>query len=389
MTWLQRQGWELPLSHTASRFHTGDIVCWQIKDVKHIGIVSNGRDPQETPLVIHNFNAGTIESDMLFKFPLIAHYRPVVHASIASMHEADSTIIKRSHPFVNLAIEGGGVLGVAYVPILEYMEENGVLDGIERVAGTSSGSIVATLVALRYTPAEIRGNMRDIDFEKFEDEGHVLDVASHYGYFRGDYAMELFKGYVKNKLGSPDATFADLHNHGGRDLMVFATNLSRKRVQEFSFNKSPDFKIAHALRASMSIPLFFDAVNLDGEILVDGSVVLNYPIMVFGIDELPRTIGMAFEHAHPVLSAGAADDKFGYGHPVQYVRNLFDVLIGAQATIWIRDPEIRRQSILINTGEISNTEFSLTDGDKDFLLDQGRIAAEQFFEAYNLEHFGH
>ena len=48
----------------------------------------------------------------------------------------------------NLALKGGGVLGIAYAGAIKVLEDQNILDGIEAVSGTSAGSIVATLLVL-------------------------------------------------------------------------------------------------------------------------------------------------------------------------------------------------------------------------------------------------
>ncbi len=50
----------------------------------------------------------------------------------------------------NIAFEGGGVLGIAYGGALEILEKEKVAQDIENIAGTSAGSIVALMVALKY-----------------------------------------------------------------------------------------------------------------------------------------------------------------------------------------------------------------------------------------------
>ena len=51
---------------------------------------------------------------------------------------------------IGLALSGGGIRGIAHVGVLQALEENNIK--IEAVAGTSAGSIVATLYAMGYSP---------------------------------------------------------------------------------------------------------------------------------------------------------------------------------------------------------------------------------------------
>ncbi len=77
MRWFERQGWDRPLRIQADAFAPGDIVAWKLagNGLLHVGIVSDRRAYDGTPLVIHNIGAGTREDDILFQRAIIGHYR--------------------------------------------------------------------------------------------------------------------------------------------------------------------------------------------------------------------------------------------------------------------------------------------------------------------------
>ena len=50
--------------------------------------------------------------------------------------------------FKNLVFKGGGVKGIAYIGAISAIEEMGLLGGVQRTCGTSSGAIMAAHVAL-------------------------------------------------------------------------------------------------------------------------------------------------------------------------------------------------------------------------------------------------
>ena len=77
MHWFQRAGWELPISTLADDYAAGDIVAWKLNGngLLHVGIVSDKRRDDGTPLVLHNIAQGTQEQDLLFQHTIIGHYR--------------------------------------------------------------------------------------------------------------------------------------------------------------------------------------------------------------------------------------------------------------------------------------------------------------------------
>ncbi|MFT3667474.1 MAG: DUF1287 domain-containing protein [Pseudoxanthomonas sp.] len=88
MRWFERHGWAQAIGRSGVDFAPGDIVAWKLtgSGLLHIGIVSDRRSHDGTPLILHNINAGTQEDDLLFRHAIIGHYRrPTGAASGASL----------------------------------------------------------------------------------------------------------------------------------------------------------------------------------------------------------------------------------------------------------------------------------------------------------------
>lgn len=75
-TFFIRHGQSFKISHKVQNFHAGDLVTWIVPPNRpHIGIVSDRKNAQGYPLIIHNIGAGVREEDILFSFPITGHYR--------------------------------------------------------------------------------------------------------------------------------------------------------------------------------------------------------------------------------------------------------------------------------------------------------------------------
>lgn len=75
-TLLTRIGAGLPLTDSPTPYLPGDIITWtRPGNLPHIGIVSDRRTAEGTPLILHNIGAGTDEGDILFAYPMTGHYR--------------------------------------------------------------------------------------------------------------------------------------------------------------------------------------------------------------------------------------------------------------------------------------------------------------------------
>lgn len=220
----------------------------------------------------------------------------------------------------NLAFKGGGVLGAAYVGALVALEEwklsgwgadpSGkviVYGNVKRVAGTSAGAICAALVALGNNAAGVATIMDQMTFSDFVDVDP--DGAVDGGVCRGKKFLDWMETQVKNVLKKDNATFADLaalaqSDPRYKDLHVFSHQVKAARTFEFSAQSTPNVPIAQAVRASMSIPVFFVPWSFSGDLakaypgeFVDGGVAFNYPISAFDSGDPDKlTLGILLNH---------------------------------------------------------------------------------------------
>lgn len=335
-----------------------------------------------------------------------------------------------AYHFRNLVFEGGGVRGIAYAGALEVLEEEKILPDIKRVAGTSAGAILAVLVGLGYTPAEIENIVWNLDFNKFKDDswGFLRDskrIFTDYGWFKGDFFREFIGGIIKDKTGDSETTFGQLAQmkQDGKpflDIYLIGSNLSTEFSEMFSSETTPDFSIADAARISMSIPIFFAAVraNPREDVYVDGGLLDNYPIQAFDnrkfvakhfvktkyyekINEaqkkMPKGLGLANEYVYNQETLGFrldSSEEISIFHDntepqVKDIDNLFDytsallrTLIDFQRNTHLHSDDWQR-TIYIDTLDVKATDFDLSDEKKNALLESGRSYTKSYLEWFN------
>jgi NTE family protein len=210
-----------------------------------------------------------------------------------------------TYNFKNLALEGGGIKGIAYAGAFKVLEEKGILKSIENVAGSSAGAIAGLMISIGYTAAEIDSILISLPFEKFNDgKGGILGkykrVKREFGVYKGDRFETWLKEMLLKKTGNEELTFNDLHqlklkNSLYKDLYCTATNISKQQLEIFSYKHCPNFSIATAVRISGGIPLYFAPIALGNNLqkieqndtlsyinyYVDGGMLCNYPISMF------------------------------------------------------------------------------------------------------------
>ncbi len=300
----------------------------------------------------------------------------------------------------NLAFKGGGVLGIAYAGALKVLEKENILAGIEKVAGTSAGAITAMLVCLNYSADQTQAIVNGTGFKSFEDKEDPLRIPFTYGLYAGDTLLKFIQNGVTgtgfnlpgiNPTGlKANATFADFKNHVGengaktKDLHVFSTDLNMQTVQEFSFETTPDTIVAEAVRASMSIPLFFKAWQFsnhkpNSHIFVDGGVVYNYPLTAFdsasGINM--ETLGFYLTDNKAPVDNGLKMDHIG-----KYVKYLFETVLDSQVVDFDKDPEMMGRTVLIDDLGISATDFDLTAQQETDLYNSGVTGTTNYFKTH-------
>jgi uncharacterized protein len=73
-TYFTRRGYELPVTTNPADYLPGDVVAIKLP-LDHIGIVSDRKSANGTPLLIHNVGNGAQEEDVLFAWKVVGHYR--------------------------------------------------------------------------------------------------------------------------------------------------------------------------------------------------------------------------------------------------------------------------------------------------------------------------
>jgi NTE family protein len=207
--------------------------------------------------------------------------------------------------YENLVFEGAGIRGLAYCGALMELDERKMLTPIQRVAGTSSGAITATLLAVGYTPQEIFEMIGNTNFAKFNDGGGLfiggtLRLFRRMGYYKGKKFTRWMESCIAAKVGNANITLTELEalskqNPVFKTLVITATCMNHQKVEYFSFHTYPQMRVVDAVRASMAVPLYFEPliINDKGEpqdvrnyqdhdhILLDGGFLSNFPIWVF------------------------------------------------------------------------------------------------------------
>jgi NTE family protein len=314
----------------------------------------------------------------------------------------------------NLVFEGGGVKGIAYVGALQVLQARALLGSVENVAGTSAGAITAALVAVGATADEMNAILGSTDFASFMDgRGWIIRDAMRLFESYGVHPGDVFEQWCRQQIGTltqralgearPDLTFAQLEALAEREpgrfrkLFVVTTNLTSQLPEVFSAKTRPDVPLWRAVRMSMSIPLFFEAVQFEQGLYVDGGVSWNYPIDLFdgvtrqpvlGRPAVPPEVGVCSETLGFYLGTQQQIDAARQNWkplPVSitdmksYAQALFNFMMKTANLLHVDEVTLGRTVFIDNAG-IGTTDFSLSDAQKQQLVDNGVLATTAWFE---------
>ena len=199
---------------------------------------------------------------------------------------------EKSHPVIGLALSGGGARGVAHIGIIEVLENKGIR--VEKIAGTSMGSIVGGLYAAGYSPQVLATFFENNDWSDIlsSDPKRRSAYISQKEANRWPLVEMRFNGLkaqIPTRWSSGQRVISTLswltlcpsfECGGDFDLLPIpfrsvATDLNTGNAEVFNSGS-----LARAIQASTTIPLLFNPVEWDNKLLVDGGLINNLPVNV-------------------------------------------------------------------------------------------------------------
>ena len=312
----------------------------------------------------------------------------------------------------NLVFEGAGIRGLAYGGAIARLEAHGLLKNIKRVGGTSAGAITALMLSLHYSAAEISETIANTRFQKFNSgrfsiAGGIHRTNKYFGWYRGNRFAHWLDKLIAAKTGNANITFAQLKDKGFKDLYVTGTDLTAQQAVLFSHETFPHMRVRDAVRISMSIPLYFEAVFMnpngrivphpknkkDLHVLVDGGFLANFPIKIWDStryinNTLPntfavnrRTIGFRIdsEAQWKTDSAGVALTPMPVSTFKQYMIAFYTVIfenLNRQALT----PDDWRRTVSISDGGVGPRIRKLAPIEVETLTGNGRKATAAYFK---------
>ncbi len=210
-------------------------------------------------------------------------------AGMTALHGAE-------RPTVGLVLSGGGAKGIAHIGVIQAFEENDI--PIDYITGTSMGAIVGGLYASGYTPAEMMDLIKSPGFAYWSTG--TIDPNDTYFFFK----TRETPSFVTINLGKDSTNITSVLP--ASLINPIPMNMAFPEIfDRYTAQCSGDFdrlfvpfrcvtsnvyakhkvvlgsgSLADAVRMSMSFPMIFEPLELDGVPMYDGGVYDNFPVDV-------------------------------------------------------------------------------------------------------------
>jgi NTE family protein len=258
--------------------------------------------------------------------------RPVTRPAPASAEPTPSSIPPTlGRPSVGVAFGGGSARGIAHVGVIRWLEEHRI--PIDAAAGTSMGGLVGGAFASGMDARELAAFLGSLDWDQLfgassfahknirrKADARAYPSRLEFG-LRGGIVppTALNSGeYVELLLGRIAAPYFDIEDfdHLPTPFRTVAVDLLSARPVIMR-----DGSLADAMRATMSLPLIFPPVEVNGQVLIDGGTMNNVPADVVKAMGADRVIA---------INVGELSDREGLSYTMFGVAgNTLDAMMRA------------------------------------------------------------
>lgn len=195
---------------------------------------------------------------------------------------------------VGLVLSGGGAKGMAHIGVIKALEENGI--PIDFISGTSIGAIVGGLYAAGYSTTEMEEFFCSAEFEnilagKLDDKYYYFfkkqDINSAWVQFNFDLDSAVFTPNLSLNIVNPyqmDFAFmeffakADYISKNNFDSLFVPFRCIATDVTNGVEVVLDSGSLKDAIRASMTYPIYFNPIRINGNLMYDGGILNNFPI---------------------------------------------------------------------------------------------------------------
>lgn len=178
--------------------------------------------------------------------------------------------------FRNIVLSGGAAKGFCFVGCIKYLQEHDMMKDVKNIICSSVGSIFGLIMALKYPYSDLKcfldkNNKQDIIDDDFIDIYHSMCLC------KSNFIIDPIEEVLESIFSKKDVTFLELIKYTNINLVIVATNLTKKETEFFSVDTFPNMNVIDAVKASFAIPLIFKPIIYNDNLYCDASIYNHIP----------------------------------------------------------------------------------------------------------------
>lgn len=165
----------------------------------------------------------------------------------------------KSFPKIGLALGVGGAKGLAHIGAIKVLEREGI--PISMIAGASVGALIGGAYAARKDISYVEQVATDTNWQ------HIVPMLFEPSLIKGLLRGDKLKKFITDKVGDGEISTLPI------SFAAVATDILTGESLMIREGKLDD-----AIRASISVPLIFKPIEIDGKVLMDGGLSMPVPV---------------------------------------------------------------------------------------------------------------
>jgi len=270
-----------------------------------------------------------------------------------------------------VVLSGGSIKGLGTLGALQCCLDNNLLDNVDTYIGTSSGLMIAYLLAIGYTPSEliafictnnVFGELQYID---------VVSLANGEGGIDFSKISQQLEKLTVDRLGF-FVTLGKLREIKGKTLIGSTYNYTEGHVEYLTPDTHPDLPCITAIRMSAGLPFIFEPFKYMNCHYIDGGLADNFGIQLGDVDGR-NVLGILIM---PEKHEGGQDELRG----MEFMYNLIFIPVHQIMEYKIAQASDRCKIMRLKMGKFKFFNFSISSKQILDLFSQGYQIAKDYLE---------
>jgi predicted acylesterase/phospholipase RssA len=251
----------------------------------------------------------------------------------------------------HLVIPGGAIYGLSYYGSLKYLCQNNAfqLHNIKTIHSTSVGSIISTILALKFEWSEMDNYFINRPWHEVFKFSlcSIVKCFKNNGMFDISTIKDIFLPLFSAKDIPIDITMKDFYETTGIELHFFTIDVSNFSLVDINYETFPEWTVVEAVYASSCAPILFKPFNKNGSWYTDGGILANCPLKQLCESKikpkLDEIISITTEDRN-----GDTTNKYEKYNLLQYVFDLLSKIVNKIQPTYIPSKEFRQYEVIIS-----------------------------------------